>query len=295
MKNLFFAAIMLIPTAPCYAQEDPAAEVQNKIIGWTQAYLKNYNLDVYPVEKNNDIIAVNWKIIPVQITRNSSDGSSLAFNLNGNGIKPLKDTENSQDNVNLSLDFYYCHWVTIDTKFRTRGDRQVKTDYMYYAGLKPATYESDNSFKNADYLFQPYIGFDVPYTDIIPYYWNKLVKPVPRKNRPLKSQPVKAYFIYSFVSKIHREVDTNVDNRTELEVDYWMDLIDKSILDYKLNVYMDKDLVKRYQYYDLSILYPVIGKLELMIKWSRGALPPLFTQTDNLTYGVRYQFGAEGY
>jgi len=290
MKKIIIVILSLIlSTSFCNAQESNF--LKDLFIGWSIKSLKKIGLDVYSIEGENGVIALDWKLNAIQVNKMFNTGASLVGELKANGIKPIRENvTNSQDIMNVEGEFYFCHRVAINTGFRKRGVAKVETDYLYYIGFKPFRYESDNSFENVNYVFQPYVGFDIPFSDTIPYYWNKIVKPKERKNSSLQSQPVKMYLQYSVVSNLKESIIRQVNNRTDVELNYWMSLIDEFILEVKKNYFINVNSKNQKAYLDTTITYPISEKAEFIIKWLKGSLPPTFIESDSITSGLRFTF-----
>lgn len=295
MRNLFFLIFDLVLLVSfCNAKE---AKWFNRlatdlVTDWGIDFLKELGIDIRPVEGENGVIAFDWELNAVELSKGLDTGAILFGELKADGTRPLRgNVSNIQDVINLTGEFYYCHWITINTGFRKRGDFKVKTDYLYYIGFKPFKFEADNNFENTNYVFQPFVGFDIPFTDIVPYFWNRIAKPKEQEHRPLTSQPIKVYVGYSSVKTLRGNNSfSEKDKRAELEVDYQMSLVDEFIFEMEGHYFFDISSRNEKKYFEVAITYPIGNKAQLILKWIKGSLPPTFIESDSITTGIRFTF-----
>ena len=98
------------------------------------------------------------------------------------------------------------------------------------------------------------------------------------------------YLQYSVVSNLKESVIRQVNNRTDIELNYWMSLIDEFILEVKKNYFINVNSKNQKAYLDTTITYPISEKAEFIIKWLKGSLPPTFIESDSITSGLRFTF-----
>jgi len=249
-------------------------DLQNQIVKWVKQCPKILGLDVEEISGENGTVAFSWKANVISLSRAYEKGATLEFSLAGEGITPVRKSTQVIENVSFwDFKVYYGNCVGV---------------YNYYFGLKPLRFEISHDKHKKNILGQIYLGFDIPYTELIGKYWNKIMKPKPRFRRPLSSQPVKVYISYS--RKYSENKEKQDKDRLDLDVAYRMHFLDQFILRLRSRHFYFIRNKNKFWYLDFSIGYPVGKKSEIIIKWSKGELPPTWQKVDNINLGYSFRF-----
>lgn len=241
------------------------------------SFLKDFELNIFPVTEKNGVNAIDWNLSLIDASNITTSRNAYNIILKTYGLLPTENINNIANNINIEATVFYTKRYKIKKLPNRLGN------YYFYYGLSPFHYETNKDKTVENTLLSPYIRFDFPFTDIIPYYWIKLFNVKESSYRSLVAQPIKIKYVYSSSYK-------NIDrlDRNNVEIAYNMSIASNIFLDIKTCLYAENK--QNYKYDDVTFSYPLTDKFCATWKNVSGRLPPNYQYIKTSTIGFNLSY-----
>lgn len=199
------------------------------------------------------------------------------------------DTENqTQLNAGFNLQYHY-NWRKKVSVMSPNSGKQEDRIYVYPLGIriKPAEFESDQSFDMIDYTLKAQVAMALPYSDLPIFWWHSSAG----VNRPFF--PAVFYAGYSYVSNVENDLGADeINNRWDMELVYSFPVGNTTDLNARIRSFTDLESNETDYFAQVDLVKYFGEKRDKGVKLSyqNGSLPPVYIETETVLLGFSLGF-----
>lgn len=153
-------------------------------------------------------------------------------------------------------------------------------DYKAWLGVTAVELEADQNWKEVNYVFRPFVRFDVPYSREV----SKALRWLLGTGTKDYVKPVVIGFGYSLVSKVESDPPRSAENRFEVSTLYQIETYKSIRITGQDRFFSEGD--RNYNLIELTTGFPVqVADSHLTLKYVKGKLPLSLRSSSSLSVG----------